>query len=554
VTMQEPLATADALGRGREAYARQAWREAFTLLSAADRDGLLELADLERLGVAAYLLGRYDDVSSVLARAHNEALRLAEPIRAARNAFWLGFGLLERGEIARGGGWLARAARLVDEGQHDCVERGYLLLPGALQSLDGGDAVTASATFAEAARTADRFRDPDLATIARLGLGHALIRLADTEQGVALLDEAMVAVTAGEVSPIVVGLAYCAVIETCHEIFDLRRAQEWTAALSGWCQQQPELVPYRGQCMLYRAELMQLHGAWQDAIEEAGRAFEQLSQPNDEAVGEALYRQAELHRLHGEFAPAEAAYREAAQRGRRPEPGLALLRFAQGRVGVAAAAIRRALDEADVRAARAALLDPYVDIVIASGDLEAARAAAAELADIAEAAGAPLLRAMAARSEGALRLAEGDARSALGASRRARATWQRLDAPYEAARARVLVGIACRELGDEDAAEMELDSARRVFAQLGARPDLARLDALDRKPRTPARSGLTTRELEVLRLVASGRTNRAIAADLFISEKTVARHVANIFTKLGTSSRSAATAYAYEHGIVSAST
>ena len=399
--MQEPLTTADALDRGREAYAAQAWSDAFALLSAADSDGLLELADLERLGVTAYLLGRHDDVSELLTRAHNEALRLAEPIRAARYAFWIGFGLLDRGELARGGGWFARATRLLDDGQHDCVERGYLLVPGALQSLDGGDPVTASTTFAEAARIADRFGDPDLATIARLGLGHALIRLADTERGVALLDEAMVAVTAGEVSPIVVGLAYCAMIETCHEIFDLRRAQEWTAVLTGWTEQQPDLVPYRGQCMLYRAELMQLHGAWQDAIEEARRAFEQLSEPGEGAVGEAFYRQAELHRLRGEFAPAEAAYREAAQRGRRPEPGLALLQFGQGRVSVAAAAIRRALDEAQVRTARPALLDPYVDIAIASGDLEAARAAVAELADIAAASGAPLLHAMAARSEGA---------------------------------------------------------------------------------------------------------------------------------------------------------
>jgi DNA-binding CsgD family transcriptional regulator len=547
--MHDEMTASDAISQGREAYAQQAWGAAFAHLSAADREGSLELADLERLAVTAYLLGRNEAVAEILARAHNEALRLGEPTRAARNAFWLGYGLLEQGEIARGGGWLARATRLIEDGRYDCVERGYLQVPGALQSLDGGDPATARESFSEIAHIADRFADPDLATIARLGLGHALIRLTERENGITLLDEAMVAVTAGEVSPMVVGMAYCAVIETYREIFDLRRAQEWTAALTGWCAQQPELVPYRGQCMLYRAELMQLHGAWQDAIEEAGRAFDRLTQPGDPGTGEAVYRRAELHRLRGEFPEAEVAYRDAVQRGRRPEPGLALLRLAQGRLSVAAAAIRRALDEAQHSAARQALLEPYVEIAIASGDLDAARSAATELAEVAGATGAPLLRAMAARSEGAVHLAEGHARGALHALRGAYATWNELGAPYEAARARVLIAVACRELGDEDAAEMELESARREFEQLGARPDLVRLQEL--RPSGARRpGGLTARELEVLRLLASGRTNRAIATDLFISEKTVARHVANIFTKLGLSSRSAATAYAYQHELV----
>lgn len=544
------MTTTDALDRGREAFGRQAWGDAYAQLSTADRDRPLELEDLERLAVAVYLLGRDGDTADVLARAHHESLRRGDPARAARHAFWLGFGLLERGDMAQGGGWLGRAGRVL-EGQPACVEHGYLLLPVALQSLGESDFRSASATFDKIAEIAERFLDPDLVTLARLGRGQALIGMAETERGVALLDEAMVAVTAGEVSPIVVGIVYCSVIEACQGIFDLRRAQEWTAALSRWCESQPDLVPYRGQCLLYRAELMQLHGAWQDAADEARRAHEQLARPPAEpAVGAAIYQQAELHRLRGEFAKAEEAYRQASQHGRRPEPGLAQLRLAQGQIDAAAAAIRRALDEAHDRATRPRLLDASVEIALAAGDIAAATAASAELSEIADTSAAPLLRAMAARAEGAVHLAQGDARGALGALRRAWATWQDLDAPYEAARVRVLIGLACRELADNDTAEMELDAARQVFRQLGARPDLARADALAGKAATRAAGGLTAREVEVLRLVAAGKTNRAIATSLFISEKTVARHVSNIFTKLGLSSRSAATAYAYQHDLL----
>jgi ATP/maltotriose-dependent transcriptional regulator MalT len=536
------------IARGREAYERRAWAGAHEALREADALEGLGVEDLERLAMVAYLLGRDDDSTELLARAHRACLAAGDGARAARAAFWLAFGLLFRGEEARAGGWLSRATTLLED-QPDCVEQGYLLVPQALASLEE-DPASSYATSEQIQAIGQRFEDRDLEAIGRLGRGEALIRLGDAVEGASLLDEAMVAVEDDEVGPVVAGMLYCAVLEACHGMFDLRRAQQWTAALNDWCAEQPDLVPYRGQCLVHRSEIMQLHGDWDDAMAEVRRAQEWLSDPPGQpAAGMAFYQRGELHRLQLELAQAEDAYRRAGDRGREPQPGLALLRLAQGKLDIAEAMIRRALDEAAGDIERARLLGPCVEILLAAGHLDMARGAAEELSGIAARLAAPSLDAEAAYVTGMVLLAGGDARAALRTLRRAASTWSELQAPLQCARVRVGIGLACRDLGDLDTAGNEFDAARRAFTDLGAELELTRLDALMERAPVPA-GGLTPREIEVLRLVAKGRTNREIADALVISERTVARHMSNMLTKLGVSNRAAATAFAYEHDLV----
>jgi ATP/maltotriose-dependent transcriptional regulator MalT len=547
-SVRPPVVRGSALVRGREAFARRAWTETYEALSEADGLAPLAVEDLERVAVAAYLLGREAESTELLARAHHDSLAVGDTVRAARSAFWLAFGLLFRGEPVRAGGWLAHAHSLL-EGGPDCVEQGYLLIPKVIETVVQ-DPAGAYDLAEQAQRIGDRFGDPDLVALGRLGRGESLLRLGDADEGASLLDEAMVAVEAGEVSPIVAGVLYCAVIEVCRETFDLRRAQQWTAALTDWCAEQPDLVPYRGQCLVHRSEIMQLSGEWAGAMEELDRAQARLSDPPGQtAIGTAHYQRGELHRLQAESSAAEKAYRRASECGRAPEPGLALLRLEQGKVAASEAMIRRALGEAVGDIARARLLGAFVEIMIAAGHVDEARGASDEFSELAARRGAPALDAAAAYARGTVLFAGGEPHQALQALRRAWVAWNEIGAPYEAARVRVSIGLACRELSDLDSARMEWEAARRVFDEVGARPDLARLDAL-MDPSPPLPGGLTPREIEVLRLVAAGKTNRQIAAVLVISERTVDRHMSNILTKLGSSNRAGVTAYAYEHGLV----
>lgn len=535
--------------RGRAAYDRREWREAREALRRADEDSPLGPDDLWLLAVSAFLVGREDEFLSILERTHGLQRERGEPARAARSAFWMGFSLANRGEMAQASGWFGRARRLLDQAPGEHVERGYLLIPRAHQSLEGGDFEAAYDAAGDAAALAERFGDRDLLALALHLQGRARVAQARVPEGMELLDEAMVAVATGELSPQVTGLIYCSMIGACRSVYALDRAHEWTAALSDWCERQPDMVAFRGECRVYRSELMQLHGAWGDAIDEARRARDGLPDETGPAVGLALYQQGEVHRLRGDFAAAEEAYRDASRAGRQPQPGLALLRLTQGEGDAAAATIRRALSEVEGALRRARLLPASVEIMLAVDDLDGARQACEELAEVAGVYATPVLDTLVSHARGHIALRAGDPSTALPHLRQAWRSWRDLEAPYDGARARLLLGLVCRELGDSDAAAMELSAARAEFERLGAAPDVERLDTLIAPRRAGRGHGLTPRETEVLALVATGRTNRAIAEKLFISEKTVARHVSNIFAKLDVSSRSAATAYAYEHDL-----
>jgi len=534
------------LARAREAYARRSWLAASDALSRADAEKPLDAPDLQLLATCAYMLGREEEWVAAHERAHRAYLDAGEIERAARAAFWIGLSLALKGEIGPASGWFGRVQRLLDSHDSDCVERGFLLMPQAIGMFEAGEFAASETAAAEAVRLADRFGDRDLFAMAVSTQGQAIAFGGRVSEGLALLDESMVAVTTEDLSPVVAGIVYCAVILCCQQVFEVRRAREWTNALDRWCRQQPDLIAFTGRCLVHRAEVLQMSGSWSDALEEARRAGRRFVETRSPAAGVALYREAELHRLRGELDDAEEDYRAASGAGWEPQPGLAQLRLAQGQGQAALVAIRRADAELREPLKRATLLPAHVEIALAEGEVEEARSACRELGEVATGYASSMLAAMAAYACGAIALADGDPQAALVDLREAQRMWRELDAPYEIARTRALVAEACSRLGDDESAALERESARQTFRRLGAAPDLARLSP----PTEHETYGLSLRELEVLRLVARGKSNREIAEALVISEHTVARHLQNIYGKLRLPSRAAATAFAFEHDLV----
>jgi ATP/maltotriose-dependent transcriptional regulator MalT len=537
----------DDLARAREAYERGEWAAAYDGLIAANNEAF-DGDDFARLATAAYLRGKQDDCLEALQRAFHAHLEAGDTAAAIRCGFWLALVLLTNGEQAVGTGWVARSQRLLDEQPGELVERGYLLIHGMYRHIFQGEFGPAHEMALQIMEYGRRFDEPDLIAMGLSAQGRLLMYGGRVPDGLALLDEAMVSVASGEVSPILSGQIYCLMIEACQEISDFGRASEWTSALTSWCDAQPGLVPFTGQCAVHRGQIMRVHGAYGEALDEFQRAVERYVEAGgNPAAGLALSERGDVLRILGDYVTAEAAFEQAITFGHEPQPGLALLWFAKGRTDAALAAIRRLLSETHDPVHRSQLIPAAVEIMLDTDGRDEVSALIRELADVAKGFGCAAIEAMSAFATARVTLRDGDPAGALPYLRKATSLWGRVGSPYEVARCRMQIGLACRALGDEDSAVSELTAARRTFADLRAAPAERAVAAL-LAPTTPG--GLTARELEVLRLVAAGRSNPEIASALVLSEKTVARHLSNIYTKLDVASRTAAAAFAFENRLV----
>lgn len=503
--------------------------------------------ELDRLGESLFWLDRPDDSIAVLGRAFTAHLADGDHVGAAMSAWQLFYDHALIGETALANGWFERARR---QAAHDerSVAAGFLAV--AESDLAGW-----SGALEDAVRHAERAvalghatRSPDLLAMALQAKGRAMVAGGRLDEGIAALDEAMVAVVNGELAPLFTGWAFCNALSTCHDLADLHRAVQWTDAAMRWCDGLRDGRLYPGICRLHVVELATLRGTWEAATVMARKACEELTSHDPRYAGDAYYLSGELHRMAGELDLAEEAFARAHQLGRVPQPGLARVRLAEGRSAAAVRGLQSELESdpwAPMR--RIELLGALAEAHLAADDVDAATAAAEEMRRIAGACGSDYLGALATMTEADVLLARRDGVAACRRAGAAAAQFRALGLPYDEARARVLRGAAARLVADDDTARLEFAAAREAFRRLGADPDARRVTALIGE--APA-SGLSSRELDVLRLVARGGTNKEIAAELFVSEHTVARHLSNIYTKLGVTSRSAATAFGYEHELI----
>ena len=469
---------AEALSRGRAAYDLRDWQDAFDAYSVA---GPLDPEDLHRYAVSAHLLGRLDDYYAIRERQYAGHLGRGELAQAGIAATWIGAERTARGELGPGAGWLARAKRHVEEAGSDGVESGWVLIADILAAEAAGDLDRAASLSGTALGIAQRFGDRDLVALALQQHGLVLLRAGQLTRGLGLLDEAMVCVAADDLSPLVTGLVYCNVIGGCWSVYELGRAMEWTSAMTAWCDAQPQLANFMGECSVHRAELRMLHGEWADARDELGRVGE--ADVDTRAAALAAYVRGNLDRLQGRFDDADEGFRTAARLGVDPQPGLALLRLARGSSEAAAAMLRRALADHDDSGRRVELLAAAVEVLLAVDDGGAAAEVVTELGDLAGRHDSPICSAIAAQAAAEVALHDGRPEAALLPLRSALRTWVRLRAPYPEARTRASLARACRALGDAESADRELETARGLLTGLAAGPDLRRLEA---RPGSPA--------------------------------------------------------------------
>lgn len=542
------MSVLDDLARAREAYERREWVSAYRALSDLDDAGL-QASDFLALATTAHLLGRHNDCVQALQRAYQAAVAADDATLAFRAADFLTMVLSLHGELAIARGWLARAERLLETSGDEVVERGRLIVAQAYDHITRGEFSEAFALVPQALQYAQRFGDPDLLAMGLHMEGRLTIFSGEVARGLRRLDEALVGVIAGEVSPVWSGVVFCSAIEACQQVQEFGRVGEWTHALTTWCDAQPGLVAFTGQCAVHRGQLMRLHGALREAVEEFERAAQRYIAGNAEgSAGQAHYERGDVLRLLGDYDTAEAAFEAAADLGHPAEPGRTLLWFERGRHEAAASAVRRLLAERPDPVHRSQVLGAAVTVLAATDEVDAAAPLAEELTDLGNAFGCTALRAAGAYATAEVAVARSDSEAALAAARRAVEAWGDMSARHEVARSRVLVGRALRMVGDAESGALELTAARKAFAEAGAEPAEREVAGLLGDAEVPG--GLSPREVEVLRLVAIGRSNPAIAAELVLSEKTVARHLSNIFAKLNVSSRTAAAAFAHEHRLI----